>query len=59
MFSELVEQLGGKVVAVDSDKRAIVSDKVRSYANDPFFVKKNAEAKEALSKIDLSVLKKK
>ena len=39
--------------------RAIVSDKVRSYANDPFFVKKNAEAKEALSKIDLSVLKKK
>jgi len=39
--------------------RAIVSDKVRSHANDPFFVKKNAEAKEALSKIDLSVLKKK
>lgn len=37
----------------------IVSDKVRSHANDPFFVKKNAEAKEALSKIDLSVLKKK
>ena len=39
--------------------RAIVSDKVRSHANDPFFVKKNAEAKEALSKIDLSTLKKK
>ncbi len=39
--------------------RAIVSDKVKSHANDPFFVKKNAEAKEALSKIDLSVLKKK
>jgi len=38
--------------------RAIVSDKVRSHANDPFFVKKNAEAKEALSKIDLSVLRK-
>jgi hypothetical protein len=39
--------------------RAIVSYKVRSHANDPFFVKKNAEAKEALSKIDLSLLKKK
>ena len=38
---------------------AIVSDKVRSHANDPFFVKKNEEAKEALSKIGLSVLKKK
>lgn len=39
--------------------RAIVSDKVRSYANDPFFVKNNADSKEVLSEIDLSVLKKK
>ena len=39
--------------------RAIVSDKVRSHANDPFFVKKNAEAMEALSKTDLSILKQK
>ena len=39
--------------------RCIVSDKVRSHANDPFFVKKNAEAKEALSKIDLSIIKEK
>jgi hypothetical protein len=39
--------------------KGIVSNKVRSHANDPFFVKKNAEAKEALSKMDLSVLKKK
>lgn len=38
---------------------AIVSDKVRSHANDPFFIKKNQDAKEALSKIDLSILKKK
>ena len=39
--------------------RGIVSDSVRSHANDPFFVKKNAEAREALSKTDLSILKKK
>jgi hypothetical protein len=39
--------------------RAIVSDKVKSHANDPFFVKKHADAKEALSKTDLSTLKKK
>jgi len=37
----------------------IVTESVRSHANDPFFVKKNAEAKETLSKIDLSILKKK
>jgi hypothetical protein len=35
---------------------AIVSDEVRSHADDPFFVKKNAAAKEALSKTDLSTL---
>ena len=39
--------------------RGIVSDSVRSHANDPFFVKKNEEAREALSKTDLSILKKK
>jgi len=39
--------------------RAIVSDKVRSHASDPFFVKKNEEAREALSKMDLSSLKRK
>jgi len=39
--------------------RAIVSDTVRSHANDPFFIKKNQEAREALSKSDLSILKKK
>ncbi len=37
----------------------IVTNKVRSYANDPFFIKQAAEAKEALSKMDLSILKKK
>jgi hypothetical protein len=39
--------------------RGIVSDSVRSHANDPFFVKKNQEARETLSKTDLSILKKK
>jgi hypothetical protein len=39
--------------------RGTVSDKVRSHADDPFFVKKNEEAKEALSKMDLSILKEK
>ena len=39
--------------------RATVSDSVRSHANDPFFVKKNQEAREALSKTDLAILKKK
>ncbi len=48
-----------KETVIKGPGRAIVSDKVRSHANDPFFVKKNAEAKEALSKIDLSGLKKK
>jgi len=38
--------------------KGIVSDEVRSHANDPFFVKKNQEAREALSKMDLSILKK-
>jgi hypothetical protein len=32
---------------------AIISDKVKSHVNDPFFVKKLEEAKEALSKITL------
>jgi hypothetical protein len=32
---------------------AIISDKVKSHANDPFFVKKLEEAKEALAKITL------
>ena len=48
-----------KEIIIKGRGRAIVSDQVRSHANDPFFVKKNEEAKEALSKIDLSVLKKK
>jgi hypothetical protein len=48
-----------KETVIKGPGRALISDKVRSHANDPFFVKKNAEAKEALSKIDLSGLKKK
>jgi len=48
-----------KDTIVKGPGRAIVSDKVRSHANDPFFVKKNAEARDALSKTDLSILKKK
>jgi len=38
---------------------AIITDKIRSYDNDPYFIKKDAEAKEALSKMDLSIIKKK
>ncbi len=38
---------------------AIITDKIRNYDNDPYFLKKDAEAKEALSKMDLSILKKK
>ena len=37
--------------------RGIISKEVRSHANDPFFVKKVAEAKETLSKTDLSNLR--
>ncbi len=33
-------------------KGAIFSKDVKNYANDPFFVKKNEEAKIALSKIN-------
>lgn len=32
---------------------AIISDKVKSHANDPFFIKKLEDAKEALSKSTL------
>jgi hypothetical protein len=38
---------------------AIVTNKVKSYANDPYFLEKAEKAKESLSKIDLSNLKKK
>jgi hypothetical protein len=38
---------------------AIVTDKIRNYDNDPYFLKKDAEAKEALSKMDLSIIKNK
>ncbi|HEY5325717.1 MAG TPA: hypothetical protein VIJ27_01850 [Mucilaginibacter sp.] len=47
------------VVKKESKKnqsRGVVSNKVRSHANDPFFVKKVAQAKETLSKTDLSNL---
>jgi hypothetical protein len=38
---------------------AIISDKVKSHANDPFFVKKLEDAKEALAKITLPARNKK
>jgi hypothetical protein len=37
---------------------AILTDQLKSYADEPFFLKQAAEAKEALSKADLSILKK-
>lgn len=43
----------------ESVKKSYSRDEVRSHANDPFFVKKNSEAKEAISKIDFSTLEKK
>ena len=44
-----------------SDKKscAIVSSRVKSYANDPYFVKKAEDAKEILSKVGLPGSKKK
>lgn len=33
--------------------KGTVSDKVRSYANDPFFIKKAEEAKETLKRVGL------
>lgn len=38
---------------------AVVSDSVKSHANDPFVVKKNEEAKKAVSKLTLPGSKKK
>jgi hypothetical protein len=38
---------------------AIVSNDVKSYANDPFIVKKNEEARVAVSKLTLPGIKKK
>ena len=38
---------------------AVVSRNIKSYANEPYFVKKAEEAKEALSKVGLPSEKKK
>jgi hypothetical protein len=48
-----------KTAGVKGYSPAIVTDKVRSYANDPTFLKRARETKGALSKTDLSILKKK
>ena len=48
-----------KEASEKGNARGTISDKVRSHADDPFFVKKNEEAKEALSKTDFSILKEK
>lgn len=34
-------------------KKPIISDSVKSYANDPFFIKKKNAAKELLEKVGL------
>ena len=36
---------------------AIITEKVKDYANDPTFLKRAAEAKELLTNTDLSALK--
>lgn len=38
---------------------ATVSDKVKSYANDPYFVKKAEQAKETIKKFGVPATKKK
>ncbi|HEY4325462.1 MAG TPA: hypothetical protein VGN20_15810 [Mucilaginibacter sp.] len=42
-----------------SNHKAVISTEVRDHSNDPFVLKKVAEAKETLSKTDLSILLKK
>jgi hypothetical protein len=37
---------------------AIISNKVKNYADDPFFVKKTEEARQALKRVGLPVQKK-
>ncbi len=39
--------------------RAVVSDKVKSYADDPYFVKKTEEARQTLKRVGLPIPKKK
>ena len=42
-----------------SNSKAIIDDRIRDHSNDPFVLKKVAQAKETLSKTDLSNLIKK
>jgi hypothetical protein len=45
-----------KDIAEKVSESIIVTDKVKSYADDPTFLKRAAEAREALLKTDLSIL---
>ncbi len=58
-MEKVKEEFKRKETIVNGRGKAIVSNEVRDYSKDPFFIKKAAEAKEALSKMDLSILKKK
>ena len=58
-MEEVKEESKKKESIIRGRGKAIISNEVRDYSKDPFFIKKAAEAKEALSKIDMSILKKK
>lgn len=58
-MEKVKEEFKRKETIINGRGKAIVSNEVRDYSQDPFFIKKAAEAKAALSKMDLSILKKK
>ena len=58
-MEEVKEESKKKESIIKGRGKAIISNEVRDYSKDTFFIKKAAEAKEALSKTDLSILKKK
>ena len=59
VMEKVKEEFKRKETIIYGRGKAIVSNEVRDYSKDSFFIKKAAEAKEALSKMDLSILKKK
>ncbi len=58
-MEKVKEEFKREETIIKGHGKAIISNEVRDYSKDPFFIKKAAEAKEALSKIDLPTLKKK
>jgi hypothetical protein len=48
-----------KTTGKEHYSQAVIKENIKSYANDPFFVKKANEAKEVIKKVGLPILKKK